>query len=842
MNSSQFKTETNIPINNTNTMINKHNKFQETLDQQKDEHHLNFNKIIDKHKVELQIDIKYVVSFLENIVKQISELNKEVLPNTIDLDILAQNIVDGLPNKIMKNDFETYVSGYLIVKSSYHYYYDIMAAHIEINRLHSITSDSFLTTVNIIQGRIDIKGIVSPQLSDETMMIINKHIDVIEKAIDYKKDYLFDYFGIRTLQRSYLTVLDYTTYKFVERPQHMWMRVAIGIHGFNDTSNNIDDIIETYNLMSSKYFTHATPTLFNAGKNKQQMSSCFLQSMEDTSQSITGSLAEMAEISKWAGGIGVHISSLRAKGSLIRGTNGLASGPNKFVKLINGVAEAFDQGGKRNGSIATYLEPWHPYVYEFCDLRKNTGDEGSRARDLYLGLWVPSLFMERVKKDEIWSLMCPDECPNLNKVHSEEFNKLYTDYEKNGMYVKQVRARHLWEHIIVSQQENGFPYMLFKDHSNNKSNQKNLGTIRSSNLCAEIIEYSDDNETAVCNLASICLPMYVNKEKQIFDFDKLMDICRVIVRNLNKVIDRNYYPIEKAHRSNMRHRPMGIGVQGLADTYLLMGYSFDEQKSYELNRKIFETIYYASVYESNILAQKYGSYETFATSPSAKGILQFHMWDKFNVKDLIYDWTELIENVKKYGLRNSLLTALMPTASTSQIMGNSECFEPYMSNIFKRSTLAGEFVVVNKNLMKELISLKLWDNDMRMKLIISNGSVQKIEEIPENIRLKYKTAFEISQKHLVRQSAERGVFIDQSQSLNLFMAEPNFDILTSALFDAHSLGLKTGIYYYRTLPAVNPINFGIDVKDIERLSIKKQNACKWRKGGLTKEECLACGS
>lgn len=837
MNSSQFKTESNIPINNTNTMINKHNKFQETLSQQKDEHHLNFNKIIDKHNVELQIDIKYVVSFLENIVKQISELNKEVLPNTIDLEILAQNIVDGLPNKIMKNDFETYVSGYLIVKSSYHYYYDIMAAHIEINRLHSITSDSFLTTVNIIQGRIDIKGIVSPQLSDETMMIINKYIDVIEKAIDYKKDYLFDYFGIRTLQRSYLTVLDYTTYKFVERPQHMWMRVAIGIHGFN----NIDDIIETYNLMSSKYFTHATPTLFNAGKNKQQMSSCFLQSMEDTSQSITSSLGEMAEISKWAGGIGVHISSLRAKGSLIRGTNGLASGPNKFVKLINGVAEAFDQGGKRNGSIATYLEPWHPYVYEFCDLRKNTGDEGSRARDLYLGLWVPSLFMERVKNDEIWSLMCPDECPNLNKVHSEEFNKLYTDYEKNGMYVKQVRARHLWEHIIVSQQENGFPYMLFKDHSNNKSNQKNLGTIRSSNLCAEIIEYSDENETAVCNLASICLPMYVDKEKQIFDFDKLMSICRVIVRNLNKVIDRNYYPIEKAYRSNMRHRPMGIGVQGLADTYLLMGYSFDEQKSYELNRKIFETIYYASVYESNILAQKYGSYETFATSPSAKGILQFHMWDKFNVKDLTYDWTELIENVKKYGLRNSLLTALMPTASTSQIMGNSECFEPYMSNIFKRSTLAGEFVVVNKNLMKELISLKLWDNDMRMKLIISNGSVQKIEEIPVNIRLKYKTAFEISQKHLVRQSAERGVFIDQSQSLNLFMAEPNFDILTSALFDAHSLGLKTGIYYYRTLPAVNPINFGIDVKDIERLSIKKQNACKWRKG-MTKEECLACGS
>ena len=837
MNSPQFKTESNIPINNTNTMINKHNKFQETLSQQKDEHHLNFNKIIDKHNVELQIDIKYVVSFLENIVKQISELNKEVLPNTIDLEILAQNIIDGLPNKIMKNDFETYVSGYLIVKSSYHYYYDIMAAHIEINRLHSITSDSFLTTVNVIQGRIDIKGIVSPQLSDETMMIINKYIDVIEKAIDYKKDYLFDYFGIRTLQRSYLTVLDYTTYKFVERPQHMWMRVAIGIHGFN----NIDDIIETYNLMSSKYFTHATPTLFNAGKNKQQMSSCFLQSMEDTSQSITSSLGEMAEISKWAGGIGVHISSLRAKGSLIRGTNGLASGPNKFVKLINGVAEAFDQGGKRNGSIATYLEPWHPYVYEFCDLRKNTGDEGSRARDLYLGLWVPSLFMERVKNDEIWSLMCPDECPNLNKVHSEEFNKLYTDYEKNGMYVKQVRARHLWEHIIVSQQENGFPYMLFKDHSNNKSNQKNLGTIRSSNLCAEIIEYSDENETAVCNLASICLPMYVDKEKQIFDFDKLMSICRVIVRNLNKVIDRNYYPIEKAYRSNMRHRPMGIGVQGLADTYLLMGYSFDEQKSYELNRKIFETIYYASIYESNILAQKYGSYETFATSPSAKGILQFHMWDKFNVKDLTYDWTELIENVKKYGLRNSLLTALMPTASTSQIMGNSECFEPYMSNIFKRSTLAGEFVVVNKNLMKELISLKLWDNDMRMKLIISNGSVQKIEEIPVNIRLKYKTAFEISQKHLVRQSAERGVFIDQSQSLNLFMAEPNFDILTSALFDAHSLGLKTGIYYYRTLPAVNPINFGIDVKDIERLSIKKQNACKWRKG-MTKEECLACGS
>jgi ribonucleoside-diphosphate reductase alpha chain len=824
-----------------------------------------YQTIIANHDIKVNVTNKYVDNFIGNIVTAIKDRVGEQLPKVIDLEFIRNNIVQALPQEVDKNVFETYVAEYLIVKSSYHYYYDLMASYIEVGRLHAITSELFLTTTTLMQNNIDANGDSAPILSDMIYKTIKNNHVRIQEALDYSRDYLFDYFGLKTLSRSYLSKLHFTKYKIIERPQHMIMRMAIGIHG-----NDIEEAIETYNLVSQKYFTHATPTLFNAGTPHPQLSSCFLMSLEDSIDDIYDGIKDMAKISKWSGGIGVHITSLRARGSLIRGTNGLASGTIPFAIQFNSLAKCVNQGGRRNGSIACYIEPWHPDIFDFCDLRKDTGGEDNRARDLFLGLWIPSLFMERVRNDEMWSLMCPDICKGLNEIYGQEFNKLYMSYEESKKYVRQVKARELWEHILATQSETGFPYMLYKDPSNLKSNQKNLGTIRSSNLCAEIIEYSDDKETAVCNLASICLPRYIKtdeKGNKIYDYEQLIRVSRVIVRNLNKIIDCNYYPTPKTKLSNMRHRPMGIGVQGLADVYNIMGYAFSSPEAYDINKRIFETIYYACIDESKELAKVYGSYDTFFGSPASRGELQFHMWGKSEDELLMgYDWKHLVNEVKTYGLRNSLLTALMPTASTSQIMGNSECFEPYMSNIFKRSTLAGEFIVVNKNLMRDLINLGLWDNDMRLRLIINNGSVQNIKQIPENIREIYKTAFEMGQKHLVRQSADRGIFIDQSQSLNLFMKEPDFDILTAALFDGHDLGLKTGMYYYRSMAAINPISFGIDIKDIKRLTEEnddfdlnmddfvqdkekkiievpevKKGYCKW-KPGMKLEDCLSCGS
>lgn len=758
---------------------------------------------------------EYVRTFLTNIIKQIS---KEKVPEMCNLEDIVKTISEGLPVTIEKDNFYNYTAEYLIAKSSSHYYYDMMAAAILIKRLHSITSNSFLETAKFLQDNTDKNNDRMPILSDEIYNIIVDNHEKLQAAIDYNRDYLFDFFGIKTLERSYLYKLHFTKFKIIESPQHMWMRVSLGIHG-----NDIDAAIETYHLLSNKFFTHATPTLFNSGTKNAQMSSCFLQSMSDNIESIFSAVNDIAFTSKWSGGIGVHISSLRARGSLIRGTNGLASGIIPLCILLNKLAKYINQGGKRNGSIAVYLEPSHPDIFDFCDLRKNTGNDDNRARDLFLALWVPSLFIKRVKEDGMWSLMCPDECQGLNLVHSEEYNKLYEKYENQKKYTKQVRARDLWKHILEAQSETGFPYILYKDNANAKSNQKNLGTIRSSNLCAEIIQYSDENETAVCNLASICLPMYVKRgqAKMTFDHKQLMKVVRVIVRNLDKIIDRNYYPTIKTKRSNLRHRPMGIGVQGLADVYNIMGFGYDSKEASRLNKEIFETIYFACIDESKELAKKYGHYQSFAGSPASNGQLQFHMWG-VETNDLLmnYQWDHLVEEVKKYGLRNSLLTALMPTASTSQIMGNSECIEPYMSNIFKRSTLAGEFIVVNKNLMKELQNLNLWDDDMRKLLIIENGSVQNINSIPQHIKDIYKTAFEIKQMYLVKQSADRGIFVDQSQSFNLFMAEPNFDILTAALIHGHDLGNKTGMYYYRSQAAVNPISFGIDIEDIKRLTGK----------------------
>lgn len=814
-----------------------------------------YTSIVSQHDKNIIPNIDFVTEFLNVIIEDVYKYKHEHKPECIVLEDLIKLIYESLPKEMKLDDFYQYVAEYLVAKSSYHYYYDFMASVIAVKRLHSVTSPDIRNTAYLLQQNLDKNGDISPILSDETYNNIVDNFDIIQKTINYDRDFDFDYFGIKTLERSYLYKLHNTKFKIIERPQHMIMRIALGIHG-----NDINMAIETYNLMSQKYFTHATPTLFNSGTVRPQMSSCFLQAVDDNIESIFETVKEIAFASKWAGGIGIHLSSLRSRDSLIRGTNGLSQGIIPFCILLNKLAKYINQGGKRNGSIACYLEPYHPDIFEFCDLRKNTGNDDNRARDLYLALWIPSLFMQRVKENGVWSLMCPDRCPNLNKVHSEEFNKLYEQYEQEGKYVKQIKARDLWIHILESQSETGFPYVLFKDNANKKSNQQNLGTIRSSNLCAEIIQYSDENETAVCNLASICLPKYIETDEngnKYFNYNKLMNVCHVVVRNLDKIIDRGYYPTGKTKISNKKHRPMGVGVQGLADVYNIMNIGFASDRAYELNNKIFESIYFACLDESNKLAQKYGSYESFHGSPASKGQLQYHLWG-FNEKDLQmnYNWNDLVERIKTSGLRNSLLTAVMPTASTAQIMGNSECVEPYMSNIFKRSTLAGEFIVVNKTLMKDLIKLNLWNNDMRKLLIINNGSIQKIDSIPDNLKEVYSTAFEIKQMHIVKQSADRGKFIDQSQSLNLFLAEPNFDILTSALFNSHDLGNKTGMYYYRSLPAVNPINFGIDIEDIKRLTgndttisvvangynvQQKSIECKWRKG-MTKEECLVCSA
>jgi ribonucleoside-diphosphate reductase alpha chain/ribonucleoside-diphosphate reductase subunit M1 len=1055
-----------------------------------------YNKITESHNIQVKITQTFVRTFLKEIVNDIKNHDKEKIPKTINIDLIVKNITDSLPKTMDQDGFYMYVAEYLVAKSSYHYYYDMMAARIAVKRLHNITSPDFLETARMLQENLDKNNDKSSILSDEIYDIIVRHHARLQEAINYDRDFLFDYFGIKTLERSYLYKLHFTKFKIIERPQHMIMRVALGIH-FED----IDSVIETYDLISQKFFTHATPTLFNSGTIRPQMSSCFLQSIDDSIESIFDAIKDIAFTSKWSGGIGVHLSALRCRGSLIRGTNGMASGIIPLCIVLNKLAKYINQGGKRNGSIACYLETHHPDIFDFCDLRKETGNDDNRARDLFLALWVSTLFMNRVRNDEMWSLMCPDECPGLNQVYGDEYNKLYLKYESEGRFVRQVRAQDLWKHILESQSETGFPYILYKDNANEKSNQKNLGTIRSSNLCAEIIQYSDENETAVCftadtmiitkegqkqiidcdgaevlsyfdndvdlnhsehyekaqliyngkkqvyelsvygqkplkvtedhpilvkenninvwkkvsdidisngsysknqiwvpninpiegfdikernsenkwlckwselpinefieqlktgkayelsgllsgmfsikgssniddasilsidiyidndtllynvqsallqfgikshinfncsglyiygplnhqrfikyigfgldpeqeafcnkymitnsnfinnhefvisitklgiedvydlvlpkshnfiangivvhncNLASICLPMYIDQDSKgtkTFNHEKLIKVCRVIVRNLDKIIDRNYYPTEKTRISNERHRPMGIGVQGLGDVYNLMGYPFSSDEAFDLNKRIFETIYYACVDESKELAKRFGPYSTFIGSPASDGLLQYHMWHETDEDRIMpYDWKKLVEEVKTHGLRNSLLTALMPTASTSQIMGNSECIEPYMSNIFKRSTLAGEFIVVNKNLMKDLLALELWDDDMRKRLIIENGSVQNIQSIPEKIRHIYMTAFEIPQMYLVRQSADRGKMVDQAQSFNLFLAEPDFDILTSALFDGHDLGNKTGMYYYRSLPAVNPINFGIDVDDIKRLT------------------------
>lgn len=843
-----------------------------------------YDAIIKKHDRSIKPTSFFVLSFLNIVKNNILKREGSDIPDDIDIVALSQRISRDLPVVMELDFFYSYLSDALVTLSSHHGYYGKLASYICAMRIHSITAESLLDTANLLQNNIDCNNDHSPILGDEIIALIRNNHERLQEHMVMDRDFDFDYFGLKTLERSYLQKLQFTKYKIIERPQHMIMRVALGIHG-----SDIDAVIETYDMMSQRLFTHATPTLFNAGTIKQQLSSCFLHAFDDNLESIMNEIRDIALTSKMGGGIGGHLSALRCRGSLIRGTNGISSGIIPLCVMIDKEAKYINQGGKRNGSVAIYLEPWHGDIYDFCDLRKDTGNDDNRAYDLFLALWVPDLFMKRVKDDQVWSLMCPDACPGLNMTHSGQFDRLYEQYEKEGRFIRQVKARHLWKHIIASQGETGFPYFLYKDHANAKSNQQNLGTIRSSNLCAEIIEYSDADETAVCNLASVCLPRFVKKNvdgTMSYDHMSLMKIVRVVVRNLDKIIDRNYYPTEKTKRSNMRHRPMGIGVQGLADLYNMMGYAFDSSEAIKLNKEVFESIYYAAIGESVELAKKLGSYSTFAGSEFSKGRLQYHLWG-LDSSDLLmgYDWERLIGEVQKYGTRNSLLTAVMPTASTSQIMGNSECCEPRMSNVFTRTTLAGMFVVVNPFLMDDLMKEGLWNEDMRKKIIIHNGSVQKIEEIPHRIKEIYKTAYEINQMHLVKQSADRGVFIDQSQSFNLFFAKPNFDLQTAALFGGWEAGLKTGEYYLRTQPAVNPIQFGIDIDDIKRLTGRENirdfisgdygnvndignrdsfvdkpvassndidglskvssspaNMCQWKPGMKKPDDCLMCGA
>ena len=857
---------------------------------------------------------KEVISF-DKILNRIKKIGKE---NNSNLDVnytsLTVKIIDRLYPNIHTTLIDELTAQQCASLSTSHPDYGVLASRILISNHHKNTDTNFFKITKQLYNFMDVNNKNHPLISKKYFNIVKKNKSKIQSWFDYDRDYLLDYFGFKTLERAYLMKINK---KIVERPQHMWMRVAIGIHG-----NDLEKAKETYDYMSQKYFTHATPTLFNAGTPRSQLSSCYLIGMEsDSISGIYSTLADCANISKWAGGIGLHVHNVRSAGSHIRGTNGTSNGLVPMLRVFNSTARYCDQGGgKRKGSFAIYLEPWHGDIESFLDMKKNHGDEEMRARDLFYAMWIPDLFMERVVKNENWTLMCPDQCPGLSDVYGDDFKNLYTQYEKDGKGIKELPARKIWLKILDSQIETGTPYLLYKDHANRKSNQKNLGTIKSSNLCCEIMEYSDKNETAVCNLASIALSKFVvapnpNDEKykdikdivlytktncgyckrakhylkkhgfaykeinldedekrhafyenvnttehltdeqkinsvpQIYisgariggydsllkhvkpyyDFESLYKVAQIVTHNLNKVIDINFYPTPKTENSNFKHRPIGIGVQGLADTFAKMNLPFISETSKQLNILIFETIYYAALEASMQIASKDGPYSTFEGSPASKGILQFDMWNKQPVKNR-YDWNTLKENIKKNGLRNSLLVAPMPTASTSQILGNNECFEPFTSNIYVRRTLAGEFVIVNKYLIRELIENYKWDDDIKNSIIKNNGSIQHLTYLPKYILEKYKTVWEMSMKDIIDYSADRGIYICQSQSLNLWMKNPVYDKLTSMHVYAWKKGLKTGIYYLRTKAKAAPQQFTIEPD-------KKSDSKQYEE---EEEGCLMC--
>ncbi|MDU8886722.1 ribonucleoside-diphosphate reductase subunit alpha [Yeosuana sp. MJ-SS3] len=731
------------------------------------------------------------------------------LNELVDPVKVAMRVIEGLYDGVTTSELDNLAAEIAATMTTAHPDYAKLAARISVSNLHKNTKKTFSEVMEDLYKYINPRtGKKAPLLSDEVYKVIIDNKEILDSTIIYNRDFGYDYFGFKTLERSYLLKLNG---QIAERPQHMLMRVSVGIH-----LDDIDSVIETYELMSKKYFTHATPTLFNSGTPKPQMSSCFLLTMkEDSIDGIYDTLKQTAKISQSAGGIGLSIHNIRATGSYIAGTNGTSNGIVPMLQVFNDTARYVDQGGgKRKGSFAIYIEPWHADIFDFLDLKKNHGKEEMRARDLFYAMWMPDLFMKRVQEDGQWTLMCPNECPGLCDVHSEEFEALYTKYESKGKGRKSVKARELWEKILESQIETGTPYMLYKDAANRKSNQKNLGTIRSSNLCTEILEYTSPDEIAVCNLASIALPMFIKNGE--FDHKELFRITKRVTKNLNRVIDRNYYPVKEAENSNFRHRPIGLGVQGLADTFISLRLPFTSDEAKKLNQDIFETLYFAAVTASMEEAKKDGPYQTYKGSPISKGEFQHNLW---GIKDEElsgnWDWVKLRKQVMKHGVRNSLLVAPMPTASTSQILGNNECFEPYTSNIYTRRVLSGEFIVVNKHLLEDLVKLGLWNDNLKQEIMRANGSIQGIDGLPEDIKELYKTVWELSMKDIIDMSRHRGYFIDQSQSLNLFMEGATMAKLTSMHFYAWKSGLKTGMYYLRTKSAVDAIKFTLDNKKKE---------------------------
>ena len=726
------------------------------------------------------------------------------LSELVDPTAVAMKVIEGIYEGVTTSELDSLAAEVAASMTVRHPDYAQLAARIAVSNLHKNTNKSFSETMTTLHEYVNPKtGLASPLIADDVMEVIKANAPLIDSSIIYDRDFGYDYFGFKTLERSYLLR---TNGKIVERPQQMLMRVSLGIH-----KEDIEAALETYDLMSKKYFTHATPTLFNSGTPKPQMSSCFLLTMSDDSiDGIYDTLKQCAKISQSAGGIGLSVHNVRATGSYIRGTNGTSNGIVPMLRVFNDTARYVDQGGgKRKGSFAVYMEPWHADIFDFLDLKKNHGKEEMRARDLFYALWVPDLFMKRVKEDKEWTLMCPNECPGLYDSYGPEFEALYTQYEQEGKGRRTIMARELWLKVLEAQIETGTPYMLYKDAANIKSNQKNLGTIRSSNLCTEIMEYSAPDEIAVCNLASIALPMFVEEGK--FDHEKLYAVTMKATRNLNRIIDRNYYPVKEARNSNMRHRPIGLGVQGLADAFIKLRMPFTSDEAKELNKDIFETIYFAAVKASVEEAKADGAYETYKGSPMSEGQFQFDLWG-VDAKQLSgrWDWEGLRKEVLEYGVRNSLLVAPMPTASTSQILGNNECFEPYTSNIYTRKVLSGEFIVVNKHLLMDLVDLGLWNEDLKNEIMRHNGSIQEIESIPANIKELYKTVWELGMKDIIDMAADRGMFIDQSQSMNLFMQSPNKGKLTSMHMYAWEAGLKTGLYYLRTKSATDAIKFTVE--------------------------------
>ncbi|MCH2223131.1 MAG: ribonucleoside-diphosphate reductase subunit alpha [Crocinitomicaceae bacterium] len=765
------------------------------------------------------------------IVKMCYGLDPLVSPEAV-----AMKVIEGLFDGVTTTQLDNLAAEVAAAKTIDHPDYALLASRIAVSNLHKETKKTFSDVITDMYNYIDPKtGENAALIANDVYDIIQKNKERIDSSIIYDRDFRYDYFGFKTLTRSYLLKMHG---RISERPQQMLMRVSIGIH-----KEDIDSAIKTYNLMSEGWFTHATPTLFNAGTAKPQMSSCFLLTMkEDSIEGIYDTLKSCAQISQSAGGIGLAMHDIRATGTYIKGTNGTSNGIVPMLRVFNDTARYVDQGGgKRKGSFAMYIEPWHADVFDFLDMKKNHGKEEQRARDLFYALWIPDLFMKRVKENGDWTLMCPHECPGLSDVHSAEFEALYMKYESEGKGRKTIKAQDLWFKILESQIETGTPYMLYKDAANSKSNQQNLGTIKSSNLCTEIIEYTEPDEIAVCNLASLALPKFVTEEKT-FDHDRLFEVTYQATLNLNKIIDGNYYPVEEARNSNFRHRPIGLGVQGLADTFIMMRLPFEDPAARALNKEIFETIYYAAMTASKDLAKIEGPYETYEGSPVSQGKFQYDLWDGVKPSSR-WEWNVLKEEVKEHGVRNSLLVAPMPTASTAQILGNNECFEPYTSNIYTRRVLSGEFIVVNKHLLRDLVKEGLWDDEVRQKIMAANGSVQNINEVPQRLKDLYKTAWEISQKAIIEQSADRGAFICQSQSLNIFMENANFGKLTSMHFYGWEKGLKTGMYYLRTKAATDAIKFTIDkgaIQEPTAKSIAEQEAiaCSIDNG----DDCEACGS